>query len=489
MVFSSAIFLFAFLPVLYVVYRLAPGIRGKNVVLLLFSLLFYCFGSLAHLPVLLASILVNWGAGRVLGALDKAKKPARRAVMSLTAVIDIGLLAAYKYLGFFAGILSALTGLDVAAPALSMPLGISFFTFTGLGYVIEVYRKPGQMCRSLLKTALYIALFPNLLSGPILSWKQVAPQLEERVTAPEKTARGLRRFVLGLAKKLLVAQPSLTSAVQELEKELGFRLFYRTSRGVVLTAEGDRFLPYARAVEGQYQNLREEFVQGEKRRASFAVSTQHYSFAVKAFVETTQQADATEYELAIRETRTETVIRDVSTLRSEIGILYLSDFNRKALLKLLHSSGLAFHHLINCDAYVYLWKQHPLAKRERLTLDDLQPFPCLAFEQGDDPFYFSEELMSTEQYPRLIHCCDRATVLNLMVGLNGYTLCSGIICEELSGVDYIAIPFSAGLDQGDATMEIGYIDRKNNIHTSLGLKYIEEMKRYLEDARVGAQQA
>ena len=281
------------------------------------------------------------------------------------------------------------------------------------------------------------------------------------------------------AEALFVSQPSLSGAVKELEKELGFPLFHRTSRGVVPTTEGLRFLPYARQVVAQYLNLMEEFGQIEKRRTSFAVSTQHYSFAVKAFVEMTQQVDVAEYELAIRETRTQEVIRDVSSLRSEIGVIYLNGSNRKPLMKLLDQEGLAFHHLTDCDAYVYLWKGHPLADRQSISLEDLTPYPCLAFEQGDAPFYFAEELMSTEKYARLIHCCDRATVLNLMVGLKGYTLCSGIICEELSGVDYIAVPFSAENAPQDATMEIGYIDRKNNLHTELGLRYIEEMKKYL----------
>lgn len=281
------------------------------------------------------------------------------------------------------------------------------------------------------------------------------------------------------AEKLFVSQPSLTGAIKELEKELGFTLFHRTSKGMVLTADGAHFLPYARAVEGQYQNLEEEFGEGRKRKASFAVSTQHYSFAVKAFVEMTKRADVGEYELAIRETQTREVIRDVSGLRSEIGVIYLNESNRRPLLKLLDQEGLSFHHLIDCGAYVYLWKEHPLASRKAITLEDLRPYPCLAFEQGDAPFYFSEELMSTEKYSRLIHCCDRATVLNLMVGLNGYTLCSGIICEELSGMDYITVPFAAEDPLRDARMEIGYIDRRNNVHTALGLRYIEEMKKYL----------
>ena len=281
------------------------------------------------------------------------------------------------------------------------------------------------------------------------------------------------------AEKLYVSQPSLTSAVKELEKELGMTLFHRGSRGVTLTTDGLRLLPYARQVETQYLNLMETFGKIEKRRTRFAVSAQHYSFAVKAFVETARRVDVAEYELAIRETRTREVIQDVAGLRSEIGVLYMNDSNRKPLKKLLDQEGLVFCPLISCAAYVYLWRKHPLAERKELTLEDLHPYPCLAFEQGDAPFYFSEELMSTEQYPRLIHCCDRATVLNLMVGLNGYTLCSGIICEELSGLDYLAIPLRTGEDPGAAAMEIGYIERKNSVRSPLAEQYIEEMKKYL----------
>lgn len=281
------------------------------------------------------------------------------------------------------------------------------------------------------------------------------------------------------SEKLFISQPSLSSAVKELENEFSITIFNRSAKGISLTTEGLKFLPYARQVYSQYLNLMEEYGKIGKRKASFAVSSQHYSFAVKAFVEMTKNEEVSEYELAIRETRTEQVILDVASLRSEIGVLYLNSSNRKPLEKLMNAHGLVFHHLINCGAFVYLWKGHPLANRSSITLKDLEPWPCLAFEQGDVPFYFSEELMSTREYPRLIRCCDRATVLNLMVGLKGYTLCSGIICEELSGVDYIAIPFSPGADQEEVNMEIGYIDRKNSVHSQLGEKYIHEMERYL----------
>ena len=281
------------------------------------------------------------------------------------------------------------------------------------------------------------------------------------------------------AEKLYVAQPSLTSAVRELEKELGITIFNRTARGVTLTTEGMKFLPYARQVYAQYLNLMEEYGKIEPRKTSFAVSTQHYSFAVKAFVEAVRQVDVAEYELAIRETRTQEVINDVVSLRSEIGILYMNDFNRKPLQKLIATMGLVYHHLIDCSAFVYLWKQHPLAGKRTITFAELRPYPCLAFEQGDSSMYFAEELLSTRDYPRIIKCCDRATVLNLMVGLNGYTLCSGIICEELSGPDYVAVPFVSDQDQEDIRMELVYIERRNTIRSALGERYIREMEKYL----------
>lgn len=191
--------------------------------------------------------------------------------------------------------------------------------------------------------------------------------------------------------------------------------------------------------------------------------------------------DTSKYEFAIRETKTKEVIDDVSTMRSEIGILYLSDFNRKALLKILSSQQLEFHSIIHCKPYVYLWKGHPLAKQKSITLPELQQYPCLSFEQGESSsFYYAEEILSTCEYPRIIKANDRATMLNLMIGLNGYTLCSGIICEELNGDDYLAVPFEAEDKAVDDTMEIGYIIRKNTLLSKMGCLYIEEIKKYLK---------
>ncbi|HCR43046.1 MAG TPA: LysR family transcriptional regulator [Ruminococcaceae bacterium] len=282
------------------------------------------------------------------------------------------------------------------------------------------------------------------------------------------------------AEVLYVAQPSLTSAIKEVEKEIGVTLFNRSGKGVTLTNDGVEFLLYARQVYSQYNILLEKFGKNGNLKKKFGVSTQHYSFAVKAFVEMVKAFDTSKYEFAIRESKTRDVINDVSTLKSEIGILYLSDFNRKAILKLLTSNSLEFHSLIDCSAYVYLWKGHPLANESSINFAQLAAYPCLSFEQGDNgSFYFAEEILSTNEYPRIIKACDRATMLNLMVGLNGYTLCSGIICEELNGTDFAAVPFESDSVNQNSVMEIGYIVKRNTLLSGMGRLYIEEIRKYL----------
>ena len=283
------------------------------------------------------------------------------------------------------------------------------------------------------------------------------------------------------AEVLYVTQPSLTSAVRELEKELGITLFNRGGKGVTLTNDGAEFIQYARQVVTQYERLLEKYGKGGNLRKKFGISCQHYSFAVKSFVEMVKQFDTDEYEFAIRESKTKDVIDDVTTGKSEVGILYLSDFNRKAIGKFLKSNQLEFHPLIKCEPYVYLWKGHPLAGKKSIRLDELRDYPCLSFEQGPSgAFYFSEEILSTYDYIRTIKATDRATMLNLMVGLNGYTLCSGIICEELNGSDYVAVAFEDEEEEVAAgRMEIGYIVKENMIMSQMAEKYIAELQRYL----------
>lgn len=281
---------------------------------------------------------------------------------------------------------------------------------------------------------------------------------------------------------LYIAQPSLTGAVQELEKELGILIFNRTRKGVSLTNDGVEFINHARQLYGQYEIILDKYGKGGMLKKKFGISTQHYSFAVKSFVEMVKKFNTAEYEFAIRETKTREVIEDVSTAKSEIGILYLSDFNRKIITKLLRTNNLEFHKLIDCKPYVYLWKGHPLSKLASIRFDQLTDYPCLSFEQGDNgSFYFAEEIFSTNEYPRTIKANDRATMLNLMVGLNGYTLCSGIICEELNGTDFIAVPLEEEDDSAGNNMEIGYIVKKDILLSSMGELYIREIDRYLKD--------
>ncbi len=287
------------------------------------------------------------------------------------------------------------------------------------------------------------------------------------------------------AELLYVSQPSLTSAMKELEKELGITLFYRSGRGATLTADGTEFLLYAKQIYGQYENVLEKYGKNGSHKKKFGVSTQHYSFAVKAFVDMAREFDMSQYEFAIRETKTAEVIRDVSTMKSEIGVLYLCDFNRKAMEKLLKSAALKFHHLVDCQAYVYLWRGHPLAGESSISFEQLKDYPCLSFEQGDNSsFYLAEEILSTNEYPQVIRTNDRATMLNLMIGLNGYTLCSGIICEELNGNDYLAVPFLDDEENPNSTMEIGYVTRKNTLLSRMGERYIRAMKEYLGTTRL-----
>ena len=226
----------------------------------------------------------------------------------------------------------------------------------------------------------------------------------------------------------------------------------------------------------------ERYKKGGSAKKKFGISTQHYSFALKSFVEMVKHFNTNEYEFAIRETRTKEVIEDVASLKSQIGILYLSDFNRSIIQKLLNSRNLEFHSLIKCKAYVYIWKNHPLAKNKSISFEELADYPCLSFEQDDnDSVYFAEEILSTEEYHRTIKTNDRASMLNLMVGLNAYTLCSGIISEELNGSEYIAVPFRESDTNINRIMEIGWITKKDFILNEVGNIYVEELKKALSN--------
>lgn len=275
------------------------------------------------------------------------------------------------------------------------------------------------------------------------------------------------------AKQLFISQPSLSETMKELEQEIGLQIFLRSNRGIVITPEGEEFLGYARQVTEQFGLLQSKYIE-KQTKEKFSVSMQHYTFAVKAFVETVKEAGIDSYEFAVDETTTYDVMENVKNFKSEIGVLYLNDFNEKVLMKIIREKGLEFKELFWCDTYVYLWRGHPLAEQTVISMRELDAYPCLSFDQGkNNSLYLAEEMKSTYDYKRLIKANDRATLLNLMVGLNAYTLCSGIVCEELNGSDYKAVPLLES-----EKMRIGYVKRKGAGVSRIGQLYIRELQKY-----------
>ncbi|MGO2052487.1 LysR family transcriptional regulator [Glutamicibacter sp. 287] len=270
---------------------------------------------------------------------------------------------------------------------------------------------------------------------------------------------------------IYVAQPSMSAAMKELEARVGRTLLVRSARGVTLTAEGAEFLGYARQVLEQVELLEHRYLGRPSVRRLLGVSTQHYSFSVDAFVRMVQASGAEEYQFSLRETRTEQIIEDVRTLRSDIGILYRNDFNRKVIDKLLRESRLVFHPLFLADPHIFISRSNPLASRARVTLEELEDLPRLTFDQGaNNSFYFAEEVLSTSSSKREIQVSDRATIFNLMIGLGGYTISTGIISDELDP-SIVAIPLDV-----DERIEIGWID-----HAAIPLT--EQARRYLDEVR------
>lgn len=283
------------------------------------------------------------------------------------------------------------------------------------------------------------------------------------------------------AEELYITQSTLSSAVRELENEAGITIFLRTGKGVTVTPDGTEFLNYAARVCEQFELMQGKYGKNGNVKRKFGVSAQHYSFAVKAFAEMVKRFDTLIFDFAMRETKTLDVISDVGSMKSELGILFRSAFNGKIIDKMLAENDLDFTPLVNCRAYVYLWKNHPLANEPEISLEMLKEYPCMCFEQGDGvASYFAEEILSDIEYPRIIRSLDRATQLNLMVGLNGYTLCSGIISEELNGSLYKAVPFKEDDENRNSNMEIGYICKKNSRLSEFAEVYLEEVKKAIE---------
>lgn len=279
------------------------------------------------------------------------------------------------------------------------------------------------------------------------------------------------------AEKLLVAQPSLSKAVAELEEEMGITVFFRTPKGIHLSEEGSKFLSYARQVVEQAELLEEQYKGGHRARRVFSISAQHYSFVVNAFVELVRELGEERYEFTLRESRTHDIIEDVRTSRSELGVIFLSSFNRRVILRIVENADLRFTPLFTASPHVFVSRRNPLAGKSSVTLADLKPFPRLTYEQGImNSFYYSEELHSTEESPKNLIVTDRATLFNLLIGLDGYTISSGILSSDLNGTDIVAIPLVS-----DEKMEIGYIAPKGRPLSAAGERYLKHLEEYIKD--------
>ena len=276
------------------------------------------------------------------------------------------------------------------------------------------------------------------------------------------------------ANRLYISQPSLTNAIHELEKEMNIVIFNRTNKGISLSREGEDFLGYARQILEQAAILEDKY-KGNGGKKQYCVSTQHYSFAVNAFVDLIKEYGQDEYDFSLRETQTYEIIEDVARLRSEIGILFLNDFNEAVINKILKSYDLEFHQLYVAKPHVFISRKHPLAGKDRIINEELEEYPYLSFEQGEhNSFYFSEEVFAAVERKKNIRVRDRATLFNLLIGLNGYTVCSGVIDKKLNGKDIIAVPLA---DEND--MRIGYITHRKGMLSRLGNTYLEAIKKYL----------
>lgn len=278
--------------------------------------------------------------------------------------------------------------------------------------------------------------------------------------------------ITAAAKRLFISQPSLTSAIHELEKEYNITIFIRSNKGIKLTSEGEEFLGYARQVLDQTDLIEERYAGKESGKSKFFVSSQHYSFVVEAFVELIKRSGADKYEFHMRETQTFNIIDDVAHFRSEIGILYMNKFNEEVIKKTLKDNNLSFTPLFRAEPHVFIGKNNPLARKRSLTLEDLKPYPRLSYEQGShNSFHFSEEILSTADCDKELLVLDRATLFNLVIGLNGYTICSGVISEELNGPNIIAKKLKV-----DDYMEIGYILPASIPPSHLTTEYIDILK-------------
>ncbi|MFV0556819.1 MAG: LysR family transcriptional regulator [Lactovum sp.] len=279
------------------------------------------------------------------------------------------------------------------------------------------------------------------------------------------------------AKQLYISQPSLSQALKELEQEYQIQLFYRSKLGMTLTDEGRSFINYSHAILDQVNLLDYTFKENKNRKQIFSISAQHYAFVVHAFVELVRKIGGDEYDFTLRETLTQNTLNDVATFKSELGIIYLNNFNQTVLRRLIQEKDLEFTPLFLAQPHVFVGRENPLTKKKKILLEDLSDYTYLSYEQGEtNSFYFSEEILSTLARKKHIKISDRATIFNLMVGLNGYTISSGVISSELNDEKIVAIPLEV-----DEKMTLGYLKSKKISLSATALYYLELLKEHIKN--------
>ena len=275
--------------------------------------------------------------------------------------------------------------------------------------------------------------------------------------------------------KLFISQPALSASIRELEEELGILIFERTNKGISLTDEGREFLSYAKKTVGQYKILEDRYLSGNSDKERFSVSTQHYNFAIKAFTEVIKELNPMRYNFSIHETKTKDVLEDVRNLKSEVGVVSFSGSNETVIRKLFRDYQLDFGPLMKRETYVYVWKDHPIADRDEVSIEEMHDYPCVSFDQsGDSNFYLTEEAMSDYSFEKLIRSDDRATTMEIIARLNGYSIGSGMLSEDgavLKGLRSIKL-------KEEDPLTIGYITRKRSELSVYGKTYVNELLKY-----------
>lgn len=277
------------------------------------------------------------------------------------------------------------------------------------------------------------------------------------------------------ASKLYVSQPALSATIHELEDELGIRIFERNNKGSSLTEEGREFLAYAKQAVSQYELIEDRFIKKDKNKKHFSVSMQHYVFAVHAFVNTVKQFENERYVYSVHETRTDEVLSNVKSLKSEIGVIAYSESNENIMKKLFREYQLVFYPLMVRNTFAYVWYEHPLANKKEISLAELAEYPCVSFDQSSESdFYLSEEALGDYEFDKLIKSNDRATSAEIMAKLNGYSVGTGTMTESITLRDgFVTIKLKE-----EDPLTIGYIVRKSHKLSDIGEKYIEELKKY-----------